>query len=169
MRSVALFLFFFLIVGASTAIACSCIPIPTTKDHAKYMLEHNSAVFIGRVDGIRDMATPPDSILRSQSSVSVAVGEVFKGVDGLSKLEIVFSQMGCGKGFEEGDTYLIFAYRSDPEGALESNGCGLYKYLTTQPNEVKYSERMMSRVDDTLSLLRQVSQYHNSTESEVDQ
>lgn len=93
------------------ARACSCVPPPPPA----VALERASAVFVGEV-----RATTKASDLKRQ--VTFHVERAFKGVEGAEvTLTTPTSSAACGRSFEVGQRYLVYAERI--EGELYDNLC----------------------------------------------
>ena len=152
MRLVTFLLIGFLTIAPSIADACLCMPPPASEERARYMLERNAAVFVGRVEQVTSAG-----LSYGQSIVTVAVSEAFKGVVESSNVEILWQHIGCGIGLEQGDTYLFFVHRSEASDMLTTGGCNLYQYITTQANAQKYAESIKARTSEILELLRAIS------------
>lgn len=93
------------------ARACSCVPPPPPE----VALERASAVFVGEV-----RATAAKGDLRRE--ITLEVSRAFKGVEGGQvALLTPMSSAACGRHFEEGKRYLVYAERI--EGVLYDNLC----------------------------------------------
>ena len=87
-------------------------------------------MFSGEVVGIdeNDLAPGPGPSL---GKVTFDVSDVWKGVS--EEPVAVYGQgpeASCGIDFERGESYLVYAYRSSGDGALETNLCDATKPLT---------------------------------------
>ncbi len=95
-----------------TAQACSCVMPGTPTEE----MEKSDAVFAGEVKSI-------DSADIFNQEVVLSVQEAWKGID--DSTVTVFtgeSGAGCGFNFVEGDSYLVYAYKS--EGKFYATSCG---------------------------------------------
>lgn len=102
------------VVGATQALACSCVPARPDKVAVK----DAKAVFSGTMVEA-DVAEPGFS----PGVWTFDVDEVYKSVD-VTETQDVTSQTqsaACGLIFKEGKRYVIFAY--DNKGSLETNSC----------------------------------------------
>jgi hypothetical protein len=133
-----------LLAGASNlrnAHACSCISLPLEKH-----LRSSDAVFSGEVVGIDENDLSPGAGPRL-GKVTFDVSDVWKGVT--EESVAVYGQgpeASCGLNFEEGGSYLVYAYRSNEDGPLETNLCDATKQLAAAEQDLQ----MLGSPDDTL-------------------
>jgi hypothetical protein len=103
------------VVGATQALACSCVPARPDKVAVK----DAKAVFAGTLVDIEDgIDVGFDNV-----TWTFEVDEVYKG-DDVTEMQDVGSQTqsaACGLVFKEEKRYLVFAY--DNKGDLETNSC----------------------------------------------
>lgn len=124
-RTIALFTVFFV---TSYALACSCMmPPPPPK-----ALEQAAAVFSGKVTKIEGDVT-------KQRTITIAVDQAWKGVE----TETVTLTTGpgggmCGFGFQDGESYLVYAYRSGEkkDGPLSTSICTRTKTLANAKEDL---------------------------------
>jgi len=101
----------------STAAACSCVQPPGPKDAA----QNSTAVFEGRVTRIDDPQGEP--------KVHFKMVRSFKGPSSESiEVRTANSSAACGYGFEEGQSYLVYA--NDFEGTLSASLCSRTRLIT---------------------------------------
>lgn len=101
------------VVGATQALACSCIPAQPDKVAVK----DAKAVFSGTMVEA-DVAEPGFS----PGVWTFAVDEVYKGeVERSQEVRSQTQSAACGLIFKEGKRYAVFAY--DNKGSLETNSC----------------------------------------------
>ncbi len=126
-----------LVAGTSNlrnAHACSCVSVPLEKH-----LRTSDAVFSGEVVGIdeNDLSPGPGPRL---GKVTFDVSDVWKGV---SKESVAVYGQGpeatCGIDFEEGESYLVYAYRSNGDGAnlLQTDLCNETKPLEAAERDLR--------------------------------
>ena len=133
-----------LLAGTSNlrnAHACSCISLPLEKH-----LRTSDAVFSGEVVGIDENDLSPGAGPRL-GKVAFDVSDVWKGVS--EESVAVYGQgpeASCGLNFEEGESYLVFAHRSNEDGPLETNLCDATKLLAAAEDDL----RVLGSPDDTL-------------------
>jgi Tissue inhibitor of metalloproteinase len=124
-----------LLAGTSNlrnAHACSCAGAPL-EDH----LRTSDAVFSGEVVDIdeSDLSRGPWPRL---GKVTFDVSEVWKGVS--EEPVAVYGQgpeATCGIDFEEGESYLVYAYRSSGGGALQTDLCNETKPLAAAERDLQ--------------------------------
>ena len=139
---------------SSAAEACSCAGPPYTRDRMRDGLEQAPVVFLGRVESIVPIGEPTGPLQRRVNLVTLTVVEAFQGAEESSTVEIHWHQIGCSPPFEERDTYLVFTGPVEPNGPLYYEGCSIYKYLTTQEDELPYAELFKNAVGEALEFLR---------------
>ena len=133
-----------LLAGASNlrnAHACSCISLPLEKH-----LRSSDAVFSGEVVGVDENDLSPGAGPRL-GKVTFDVSDVWKGVS--EESVAVYGQgpgASCGLNFEEDESYLVYAYRSNEDGPLETDLCNATKPLT----EAERDLRLLGTPDATL-------------------
>ncbi|MBA2618421.1 MAG: hypothetical protein H0U91_09680 [Rubrobacter sp.] len=125
----------FLLMGgpqAGKVYACSCAE---TRD-VEESFEKSAAIFSGRVVKAEGAApVPPDGDDPFLGPVTFEVEEAWKGASEGSV--VVYGQgpePSCGIDFERGETYLVYAYRSD--GYLGTDYCGRTKPLSFAGSDV---------------------------------
>jgi hypothetical protein len=102
--------FVFILVGAKSSFACTCVP----PQSASQELKRATAVFSGKVVEIKRHKQP--SNLFGTVEVIFEVKKVWKGVDETRVSVFTSSQSSaCGYGFKEGRTYLVYAHGSAEE------------------------------------------------------
>jgi hypothetical protein len=115
-------------LGVREARACSCVGIPSVKEG----LRNSDAVFWGEAVSVEEQGfasiAPP-----FQAPVTFEVRESWKGV---SQERVVVHGQGmeasCGLDFDEGKTYLVFAYNvgKGEDGPLGTDLCTATKPLS---------------------------------------
>jgi hypothetical protein len=124
-----------LLAGTSnlrSAHACSCAGAPL-EEHVRT----SDAVFSGEVAGIdqNDLSPGPGPRL---GKVTFDVSDVWKGV---SEDPVAVHGQGpeatCGIDFEEGESYLVYAYRSNGGGALQTDLCNPTKPLAAAERDLQ--------------------------------
>ena len=108
------------VVGSTSALACSCIPARPDKA----AVEEAAAVFSGTVAKIE----PGVDIGFDRVTWTFAVEEVYKGdVAEMQDVSSHTQSAACGLVFKEGKRYLVFAYVGDEDLAsnedLATNSC----------------------------------------------
>lgn len=114
---------------AGEAYACSCAE---TRDVGE-TFEVSAAVFSGEV--VKAEEEPPDRGGRFLGPVTFEVEETWKGA--AENSVVVYgqgSEVSCGIDFERGETYLVYAGRTD--GYLTTDYCGRTKPLSFAGSEV---------------------------------
>ena len=123
-----------LLAGTSNlrnAHACSCASVPLEE-----YLRTSDAVFSGEVVGIdaNDLSRGPWPQL---GKVTFNVSDVWKGVS--EEPVAVYGQgpeASCGIDFEKGESYLVYAYRSNEDGPLETDLCNATKPLAAAERDL---------------------------------
>jgi hypothetical protein len=124
-----------LVAGTSNlrnAHACSCVSVPLEKH-----LRTSDAVFSGEVVGIDESDLSPGPGPRL-GKVAFDVSDVWKGVS--EESVAVYGQgpeATCGIDFEEGESYLVYAYRSNGGGALQTDLCNATKPLEAAERDLQ--------------------------------
>jgi len=96
----------------SEAEACSCGPAPD----AKVALENSAATFVGEVVGTRRLAG--DGMGKIEYAFEIK--HSYKGPTGRTTLVTNASSAACGRSFEEGEAYLVYATADDKGNLLDS-------------------------------------------------
>ena len=112
-----LMMLFAFCVSSFSAFACSCIMLGTVAEE----VDRADAVFTGRV--IAADTSDYRAYVFPDVAVTFTVQEYWKGV--LSEPLVIHTGQGggdCGFGFEEGESYLVYAY-ADDTGDLHANIC----------------------------------------------
>ena len=127
-----------LVAGTSNlrnAHACTCAPLGPLEEH----LRTSDAVFSGEVMGIdeNDLSPGPGPRL---GKVTFDVSDVWKGVS--EEPVAVYGQgpgASCGIDFEEGESYLVYAYRSNGDGGnlLQTDLCNGTKPLGAAERDLR--------------------------------
>jgi hypothetical protein len=136
-----------LVAGTSNlrnARACTCASLEPLEEH----LRTSDAVFSGEVVGIDENDLSP-GVGPSLGKVTFDVSDVWKGVS--EESVAVYGQgpeASCGIDFEKGESYLVYAYRSNGDGAhpLETDLCNATKPLEAAQGDV----RVLGPPDTTL-------------------
>ncbi|MCH9662843.1 MAG: hypothetical protein K0U66_04170, partial [Gammaproteobacteria bacterium] len=112
--------------------ACSCIaPGPPAVEFARA-----TAVFVGRVTAITGAESAKGY---PQRKVALQVEESWKGVEEESLTLYTGSGGGdCGYPFEEGESYLVYAYRADQTDDLGASICSRTQLLTSASEDLTY-------------------------------
>ena len=126
-----------LLAGTSNlrnAHACSCISVPL-EEH----LRTSDAVFSGEVVGIDENDLPPGAGPQL-GKVTFDVSDVWKGAS--EEPVAVYGQgpeASCGIDFEEGESYLVYAYRSNGDGIkpLQTDLCNATKPLAAAKRDLR--------------------------------
>ena len=121
-------------LDAGPAYTCSCAETRSVEE----TLQKSSAVFSGKATKVKEFS--PESpeagdALLGLGPVTFEIQEAWKGVSG--KSVVVYGQgpgASCGIDFERGETYLVYAYRSD--GDLGTDFCGRTKPLSYAGSDV---------------------------------
>ena len=135
-----------LLAGTSNlrnAHACSCISVPL-EEH----LRTSDAVFSGEVVGIDENDLSPGAGPQL-GKVTFDVSGVWKGAS--EEPVAVYGQgpeASCGIDFEEGESYLVYAYRSNGDGTnpLQTDLCNATKPLAAAERDL----RVLGPPDTTL-------------------
>ncbi|MDQ4128217.1 MAG: hypothetical protein M3151_09775 [Actinomycetota bacterium] len=137
----------FLLMGgphAGEAYACSCAG---TRDVGE-TFEGSDAVFSGKV--VKAEEEPPDDVdaFPFLGPVTFEVEEAWKGApeSGI----VVYGQgpaVSCGIDFEKGETYLVYAHRTD--GRLATDYCGRTKPLSFAGTDVSELNAERGSLPDT--------------------
>ncbi len=114
------------LLGWTVSWACDCAPNPPPKE----ALKKASAVFSAKVVKIEEAG--------AQRSVSLEVLRAWKGVEE-KKLVVstAKSSASCGYGFQEGKTYLIYAYKEDKAPMLRVSLCSRTQALDKAEGDLK--------------------------------
>jgi hypothetical protein len=126
-----------LVAGTSNlrnAHACSCASVPLEKH-----LRTSDAVFSGEAVGIDENDLSPGAGPQL-GKVTFNVSDVWKGVS--EEPVAVYGQgpeATCGIDFEEGESYLVYAYRSNGDGAnlLQTDLCNETKPLEAAERDLR--------------------------------
>jgi len=114
--------------------ACSCIQITVEQSYEKSV-----AVFLGRVvkTELRNPNRQKSYILRRAGDYVVATLEVYKAWKGEldSLVEIKTGLHNCGIQFASGNTYLVYATKSNNE--LTTGVCHLTKHFVSADQDLK--------------------------------
>ncbi len=103
-------------VAPSTAYACKCKFPPDAKTAAPYASDIFEAVAAGE-----PVASPPENLPRT-ATYTFEVGRVMKGAAaGTVEITTNLSSAACGRSYEPGQTYLIYAKRG--ERGLTDGAC----------------------------------------------
>ncbi|MCO4772026.1 MAG: hypothetical protein KDA24_18485 [Deltaproteobacteria bacterium] len=104
-----------LVAVPSEAEACSCGPVPPPK----VALENADSAFVGTVTSISRVgdAGNPGGTLK----VAFAIEHAYKGDKSRAVIETNASSAACGRAFEEGEKYLVYAEESDK--VLRDSAC----------------------------------------------
>ena len=119
---------------AGEAYACTCAETRGVEE----TLEKSSAVFSGKATKVEEFSSEsPETVdaLLGLGPVTFEVQEAWKGASGDSV--VVYGQgpgVSCGLDFERGETYLVYAYRTD--GDLGTDYCGRTKPLSYAGSDV---------------------------------
>jgi hypothetical protein len=112
---------------ARGAYACSCATVSLEKQ-----IKTSDVVFSGEVESVEPGARSPGVFPPSLGRVNFSVKESWKGVSG-ETVEVYGHGPGasCGIDFDEGESYLVYAYRSgdDGRGSLQTGLCDATKQL----------------------------------------
>lgn len=122
-----------MIAASSPAYSCSCVQAPAPAE----ALKQADAVLLGKVIDIQDGPGP------YHITAKLSVTKIWKGEKDFSAKILTTSDGAmCGFYFQEGKTFLIYAYKNQ-EGRLETNNCTRsalaerasqdLAFLTTQP------------------------------------
>lgn len=127
---------------AGTAHACSCAE---TRDVGE-TFDRSAAVFSGKV--VKAEEKPPDEGGRFLGPVTFEVEKVWKGAS--ENNAVVYGQgpeVSCGIDFEKGETYLVYAYRTD--GRLATDYCGRTQPLSSAGTDVGELNAARGTLPDT--------------------
>ncbi len=105
----------------SEAEACTCGPAPAPK----VALENSAAAFVGEVVGTRRLAG--DGMGKIEYSFEIK--HSYKGPQGRATLVTNGSSAACGRSFEEGEAYLVYA-TADDKGTLLDSACSRTRLAT---------------------------------------
>lgn len=111
--------------GARSAHACTCAIVSLERQ-----IKMSDAVFSGEVVSVESDKLAPDVRPPSLGRVTFDVKEAWKGISGGSAA--VYGQgpgASCGINFDEGRSYLVYAYRSNGESSLQTDSCTATKPL----------------------------------------
>jgi hypothetical protein len=121
-----------------TAAACSCSPAPP----APQAYASASAVFVATVVSRSRLPDGGGTHWRAAYAVEFAVSNWFKGA-GHDRVVVVTGEGGgdCGIPFEVGQTYLVYAFGSDP---LVAHRCSRTGLLADSVGDIQELERHQS-------------------------
>ena len=109
------------LVTAAPAAACTCVESPPPAE----ALEQADLVFTGTVTKVETIDTGRGGRTFPQVAVRFDVDDVYKGRSGAKTvIETAESSAACGYTFEEGVTYLVYAFDpSEASGAPTTSLC----------------------------------------------
>lgn len=111
--------------------------------------EKSAAVFSGKVVKVEEApSVPPDGDDPFLGPVTFEVEEAWKGASEGSV--VVYGQgpeAGCGRNFEEGETYLVYAYRTDDY--LATDYCGRTKPVELASSDLRELDAARGSLPDT--------------------
>jgi hypothetical protein len=119
--------------GARSAHACSCAMVSLEKE-----IKMSDAVFSGEVASVEPDKVAPGVRPPSLGRVTFDVKEAWKGISGGSAA--VYGQgpgVSCGINFDEGRSYLVYAYRSNGESSLHTDLCTATKPLENADGDLR--------------------------------
>ncbi|WP_436238985.1 hypothetical protein [Paenibacillus sp. LjRoot153] len=126
------------LVLPSKSYACSCALQTDLQTDPIKAVEQSKAVFSGKVLAIEPKVLDINGILDHKIAVHFDVEKSWKGMN--QTQAIVLTNLGepsCGYTFQQGETYLVFAYDYDfKENMLQTSSCSLTKKLTTATLEL---------------------------------
>lgn len=130
MRTLPPLAFLAVVVAASPAWSCSCIPSPPPKQ----ALAKSAAVFAAKVVDI-DRG-------ERQLKVTLEISRTWKGTKGKTVTVITaLSGASCGYGFKKGKSYLVYCHQSQkggkPTGPLYASLCSRTKPLEKAKKDLK--------------------------------
>ncbi len=140
--SSCVFLFTLFFVSPAVVEACSCI----MSGPPCQSFWNTDVVFSGQVTEIKDTPVKPASnsdnkfasMFRTKT-VSLAVNESFRGIEERSvELETGMGGGDCGFAFENGQSYLIYAYRNKETGKLGTGICTRTQLLSKASEDLEY-------------------------------
>lgn len=117
-----------LLAGAPRAQACFCADSSTQPCAA---VRRANAVFVGTVGELSDNG--------NRIAVQLSVQRRFKG-SVTDKVEVLTSKTDCGYPFKKGKTYLIYAWRQQPDGQLLVSDCSPTKPLDSAELDLRLLE-----------------------------
>lgn len=131
---------------AARAPACQCRERrPPCSQYAEA-----DAVFVGSVADVtpvdRELAVVKASNIKR---VGFKVGRAFRGVEG-ARAELIDWGTSCDIGFDDGETYLVYAYRNSETGALSTNYCTRTAELSKASADLAYLDGLASAAPGTL-------------------
>jgi hypothetical protein len=149
MRLFILILLAVLCADIREAHACSCA---MAADSCGAM-ERMSAIFVGRV-------VSPSNDLARVGTVRLEVIESFKGLETESKFIDIPTGVGgmCGFSFKANQTYLVYAYESQP-GVLTTSICTRTGELSTRQHDVSVLREMKDGKTPTTRLFGKVTKW----------
>lgn len=113
------------VMFCESAQACSCAPPPPPPQ----ALERAAAVFSGKVTKI-------EQVNDFSKRVTIALDRTWKGVEG-AEVAVYTASNGaaCGYGFKEGESYLIYTYKTDR--GQETNICTRTRGIADAAEDIK--------------------------------
>jgi hypothetical protein len=132
--------------SAARVLACQCRERqPPCSQYAEA-----DAVFVGAVTDVTPVdydliATPGSNVRR----VGFKVERAFRGVGG-ARAELIEWGTSCDFGFEDGKTYLVYAYRSPEKGTLSTGYCTRTAELSKASADLAYLDGLASAAPETL-------------------
>lgn len=122
------------------ALACSCM----MQESIQEAIDETSVIFTGTVSGVR-VAN------ESKTEVLMDVHESWKGLlpEEKEKLTVQTANdsAGCGFGFEEGETYLVYTDRHEPNGKLYVSLCSATKSIEDARVDLDYLSKLPSKTN----------------------
>ncbi len=135
---------------AGEAHACGCaVAANADESVVEESFEKSAAVFSGKVVKVEEApSVPPDGDDPFLGPVTFEVEEAWKGASEGSV--VVYGQgpeAGCGRNFEEGETYLVYAYRTDDY--LATDYCGRTKPVELASSDLRELDAARGSLPDT--------------------
>lgn len=161
---------FFLLLTAQSAHACSCMG-------GRALCEEfgsAAAVFVGTVTGVRDAPRPATAQEKKIAEdeweprgFRFAVTQSFHGVAG-AEVEVWTGRGGgdCGYDFEQGATYLVYAYRMEKSGRLGTGICSRTRPLAGAAEDLEFL-RGLARQPNGVTISGAVSRQQRDLEDRV--
>ena len=133
---------------AARALACQCRERqPPCSQYAEA-----DAVFVGAVTGITfvdENLSASASEFSPYAKITFNVERAFRGVGG-TRAELMKWGTSCDFGFEEGKTYLVYAYRNPEKGTLSTSYCSRTAEVSEAAADLAYLGSLASAAPETL-------------------
>jgi 5-hydroxyisourate hydrolase-like protein (transthyretin family) len=139
LRHVSLLLFSLILIAsafAREAVACSCAFGGGAPCQEYWKAE---VIFAGTVVGSASVELKEGAYKSQQRLVKFSIGESFRGIQA-AQAEVITGWGGgdCGYGFQNGETYLVYARRGEKDTRLYTSICTRTRLLTEAAEDLDY-------------------------------